>query len=102
MNSRRQFLELGAAGGVLAAVPASSAWADQGVTRDQIVIGSIQDLSGPLVTLGKPIQNGMIMRAEQINAEGGIHGRKIRLVVEDLIGLMRYSWQMISKISERI
>jgi branched-chain amino acid transport system substrate-binding protein len=83
MNSRRQFLELGAAGGVLAAVPASSAWADQGITRDQIVLGSIQDLSGPLVTLGKPIQNGMIMRAEQINAEGGIHGRKIRLVVED-------------------
>ena len=83
MQSRRQFLELGAAGGVLAAIPASSAWADQGVTRDQIVIGSIQDLSGPLVTLGKPIQNGMIMRTEQINADGGIHGRKLKLVVED-------------------
>lgn len=83
MKSRRQFLELGAAGGALAMFPASHARADQGVTRDQIVIGTIQDLSGPLVTLGKPIQNGMIMRVEQINADGGIHGRKIRLVVED-------------------
>ena len=83
MKSRRQFLELGAAGSALAVLPASTAWADQGITRDQIVIGSIQDLSGPLVTLGKPIQNGMIMRVEQINADGGIHGRKLRLVVED-------------------
>ena len=83
MQSRRQFLELGAAGGALTMIPASTAWADQGITRDQITIGTIQDLSGPLVTLGKPIQNGMIMRAEQINADGGIHGRKIRLIVED-------------------
>lgn len=83
MNSRRRFLELGAAGGAASVLPLGSAWADQGVSRDQIVLGSIQDLSGPLVTLGKPIQNGMILRVEQLNADGGIHGRKLRLIVED-------------------
>jgi branched-chain amino acid transport system substrate-binding protein len=83
MTSRRQILELGAAGGALAMFPAGHALANQGVTRDQIVLGSIQDLSGPLVTLGKPIRNGMVMRVEQINEQGGINGRKIRLVVED-------------------
>jgi len=83
MTSRRQFIEMGAAGTALATLPAGAAWANQGVSKDQIVIGTIQDLSGPLVTLGKPIQNGMILRAEQINATGGIHGRKIKLNVED-------------------
>ncbi len=83
MNSRRRFLELGAAGGAASVLPLGAAWADQGVSRDQIVLGSIQDLSGPLVTLGKPIQNGMILRVEQLNADGGIHGRKLRLIVED-------------------
>lgn len=57
--------------------------ADQGVGRSEIVIGTIQDLSGPIAVLGKPIQNGMILRVEQLNAAGGIHGRKLKLVVED-------------------
>jgi branched-chain amino acid transport system substrate-binding protein len=83
MTTRRQILETGAAAGALAMLPAGKAFANQGVTRDQIVLGSIQDLSGPLVTLGKPIRNGMIMRVEQINAQGGINGRRLRLVVED-------------------
>ncbi len=83
MTSRRQFIEIGAAGTALATLPMGAAWANQGISKDQIIIGTIQDLSGPLVTLGKPIQNGMILRAEQINAVGGIHGRKIKLNVED-------------------
>jgi len=34
-----------------------------GVRR--IVIGSIQDLSGPIAVLGKPVQNGMILRTDR-------------------------------------
>jgi len=60
-----------------------AAHATQGVSKNEIVVGSIQDISGPVNFLGKPIQNGMILRAEQINASGGINGRKIKLVVED-------------------
>ncbi|MDT3737573.1 MAG: ABC transporter substrate-binding protein [Denitratisoma sp.] len=55
----------------------------QGVTKDQIVLGSIQDLSGPLAGFSKPARNGMQMRVDEINAAGGVHGRKIKLVVED-------------------
>lgn len=54
-----------------------------GVTRDEIVVGSIQDLSGPIALLGAPTVNGMRMRFEDANAAGGVHGRKLRLVVED-------------------
>ena len=67
-----------------AATLAWSAQAQQmGVTKDQIVLGSIQDLSGPLAGFSKPAKNGMQMRVDEINASGGVHGRKIKLVVED-------------------
>lgn len=55
----------------------------QGVSRNEIVIGTAQDLSGPIVALSKPAVNGMRMRVEEINEVGGIHGRKLKLVVED-------------------
>ena len=55
----------------------------QGVTRTEIVIGTAQDLSGPIVGFSKPTVNGMRMRVDEINELGGIHGRKLRLVVED-------------------
>ncbi len=54
-----------------------------GVSADEIVLGSIQDLSGPIAVLGAPTRDGMLMRLEEANAAGGIHGRKLRLVVED-------------------
>jgi len=55
----------------------------QGVSQNEIVIGSIQDLSGPIAMLGKPVQNGQILAVEQWNANGGINGRKLRLIIED-------------------
>ena len=63
---------------------AGGAWAQtQGISKNEIVIGTIQDLSGPVVSYSKPVVNGMRMRVDEINAEGGIHGRKLKLVVED-------------------
>ena len=55
----------------------------QGVTKDEIVIGTIQDLSGPVSPFGKAARNGIQLRVDEINEQGGIHGRKIRLIVED-------------------
>lgn len=85
MIDRRTFLARSAlaGAGVAAGSLHLSARAAQGVSKNEIVIGSIQDLSGPVVALGKPIHNGMIMHTEQVNANGGINGRKIRLVIED-------------------
>ncbi|MEK7738134.1 MAG: ABC transporter substrate-binding protein, partial [Pseudomonadota bacterium] len=45
--------------------------------------GSLQDLSGPIATLGAHFRNGTQMRFDEENAEGGIHGRRLRLVIED-------------------
>lgn len=57
--------------------------ASQGVGRNEIVIGSIQDLSGPIAGFGKQVRYGMMLRVDEINEQGGVHGRKLRLIVED-------------------
>ena len=55
----------------------------QGVSKDTITLGSIQDLSGPLAGFGKQIRMGMQLRVDEINEQGGINGRKLALKVED-------------------
>lgn len=65
----------------LASVPAQAQ--SQGVSKTEITLGSIQDLSGPLAGFGKQIRNGMMLRVNELNEQGGINGRKIKLIVED-------------------
>ncbi|WP_299660275.1 ABC transporter substrate-binding protein [uncultured Ruegeria sp.] len=73
----------------LAAVTALTAtatmgWAQtQGVSDDEIVIGSVNDLSGIFAAVGVPATKGANVVFDRVNAEGGVHGRKIRFVVED-------------------
>jgi branched-chain amino acid transport system substrate-binding protein len=55
----------------------------QGVTRNEILIGTIQDLSGPLAGYGKAARNGMLLRIAELNEQGSVHGRKLKLAVED-------------------
>ncbi|HWH80670.1 MAG TPA: ABC transporter substrate-binding protein [Burkholderiaceae bacterium] len=55
----------------------------QGVSKDEIVVGSIQDLSGPIAGFGKQVRNGMLLRVDEINEQGGINGRKLKIIVED-------------------
>ena len=54
-----------------------------GVTKTEITLGSIQDLSGPLAGFGKQVRYGMMLRVDEANETGGINGRKIKLIVED-------------------
>ena len=66
------------------ALAASGALAQQqGVTKDEIVLGTIQDLSGTIAAFGKQTRLGMMLRVDEINEQGGINGRKIKLLVED-------------------
>ena len=56
---------------------------NQGVSKTEITVGSIQDLSGPIAGFGKQVRLGMMLRVDEINEQGGVHGRKVKLVVED-------------------
>lgn len=55
----------------------------QGVTDTEVVIGSNQDMSGIFAAFGAPAVKAAGMYFDEINAKGGIHGRKIKFVVED-------------------
>ena len=57
--------------------------AEPGLSDTEIVIGLFGPLSGPLVGFGLDPINAAKMWYDDINAKGGIHGRKIRLVIED-------------------
>jgi branched-chain amino acid transport system substrate-binding protein len=56
---------------------------NQGISDAEIVVGTHEDLSGPVKGWGVPVSNGMKMAAEEINAAGGVSGRKIKLIIED-------------------
>jgi branched-chain amino acid transport system substrate-binding protein len=57
--------------------------AQQGVSKSEILVGTIQDMSGPLASFGKQARFGMQLRIDELNEQGGVHGRKIKLLLED-------------------
>ncbi|HEX7547878.1 MAG TPA: ABC transporter substrate-binding protein, partial [Candidatus Methylomirabilis sp.] len=60
---------------LLAGVPAPAA--------DEILVGNIQDLSGPNKAFGLATVNGVQMYFDQVNAAGGINGKKLKIVSYD-------------------
>jgi branched-chain amino acid transport system substrate-binding protein len=67
----------------LGACAALSQAQQQGVSKNEILIGTIQDLSGPIAGYGKQARNGMQLRVDEANEQGGLYDRKLKLVVED-------------------
>ncbi|MBI4619399.1 MAG: ABC transporter substrate-binding protein [Desulfobacterales bacterium] len=55
----------------------------RGVTKDSIIIGSIADHTGPTSNIGVVMVEAYKNFIRHINDEGGINGRKIKLVAED-------------------
>jgi branched-chain amino acid transport system substrate-binding protein len=55
----------------------------QGKNSKEIVIGEYGSLTGNTATFGTSTKNGSEMAFREINAEGGVLGRQVRLIVED-------------------
>ncbi len=55
----------------------------QGVSDTEVLIGSNQDMSGVFAAFGAPAMTAANLYFDEVNANGGVHGRKIRLVIED-------------------
>lgn len=64
-------------GSVLAGCSKSSA------NSDTINIGAIGPLTGPASTYGQSVKNGAELYLEQVNADGGVDGKKLSLLFED-------------------
>lgn len=96
--NRRQLMA-GAAG--LLAAPAiigKARAATRGVTDTEIVIGMMTDLSGVTAVQGTNAANAIRMAFEDINAKGGIHGRKIRFIAEDMEYMVPKAVQAMNKL----
>ena len=52
----------------------------------EIVVGCLQDITGPTSSLGKMVQQGALHAIEEINAAGGVQGKTIRMITYDTKG----------------
>ena len=57
--------------------------ADPGFTDTEILIGDVEPLTGPPAILGVGHTIGVKIAIAEVNAAGGINGRKIKYVLED-------------------
>lgn len=69
-----------------------------GVSDKEIVLGMHIDLSGPAAAGASQLRNGTQLRVDEANAAGGIHGRKIRLIVEDNAGTPQQGVRAVQKL----
>jgi len=74
---RGSFAAAIALGAMIAGQPAL---AEDGVTADTITFGQAAVLEGPASALGLGMQKGLNAAFDEINAKGGVHGRKIKLI----------------------
>lgn len=82
MKFSLKILMAGVSGAAL--VASASAFAEtRGVTDTEIVVGSHTALTGPVAPWGTGSIAGTRMAFAEANEKGGIHGRKIKLIVED-------------------
>lgn len=72
------------AGGSTAPSTAPTGTPDAG--GEEILIGCLQDITGPTSSLGKMVEAGATWGVEEINANGGVNGKKIRMITYDTKG----------------
>jgi branched-chain amino acid transport system substrate-binding protein len=69
---------------LLAAAASPDARADEiGVNKDRILFGQAAALAGPSSALGQGMRQGILAAFSEINAKGGVHGRKLELISRD-------------------
>lgn len=61
-------------------LPPGSARADElGVTNDSIMFGQVAALEGPSAALGQAARQGLLAAFNELNAKGGVYGRRLKL-----------------------
>ncbi|WP_332688799.1 ABC transporter substrate-binding protein [Bosea sp. (in: a-proteobacteria)] len=74
--------------------------ADPGVSDTEIKIGDVSIMTGPAAFVGRGFAIGSKVAMEEINAAGGINGRKIVVVTEDDGYIPSRSFQALTKLLE--
>lgn len=68
---------------------------------NEIVIGQYASLTGSEATFGISSDNGLKMAVEEINSQGGILGKQIKLVTEDNQGKTNETQTVVQKLIQR-
>ncbi|MQR00131.1 ABC transporter substrate-binding protein [Glaciimonas soli] len=63
--------------------PWSASFAENGITDQKIVLGQSAAFSGPAAQLGIEMHAGAKAYFDEINAQGGVYGRRIEIVTAD-------------------
>ena len=69
--------------GAIALASLGPATAEDGVSADSITFGQAAVLEGPASALGQGMRTGIQAAFDEINARGGVHGRKLKLISRD-------------------
>lgn len=51
--------------------------------EEPLVIGVINPTTGPFAAYGGPVRDGILLAVDEVNATGGVSGRKLEVVMED-------------------
>ncbi|QPF93442.1 ABC transporter substrate-binding protein [Bradyrhizobium commune] len=83
MKSFRSAIRLALAVTLLAMAARAASGEEVGVSEDAILFGQAAALEGPSSALGQRMRQGIVAAFTEINAKGGIHGRKLQLISRD-------------------
>ncbi len=68
---------------LLAMATGAATGEEVGVSEDAILFGQAAALEGPSSALGQRLRHGIVAAFTEINAKGGVHGRKLQLISRD-------------------
>lgn len=99
--SKKAWIGIAAALGVILIVTLRFANGLTGLAQggEPFRIGAIDPLTGPFAAYGEPVRDGMLLAVDEINAKGGINGRKIELLLEDDGGDPKVSVNAFTKLA---
>lgn len=84
--------------GLVLGASAVCAMAQQGVTDTEILLGEVNPLSGISAVGSLGLSAGTKLAVAEANAEGGVNGRKLRLISEDDGGVVARAIQSMRKL----
>lgn len=82
----------------LACVQKGGNTSSSGAAGDTIRVGVYVDLTGQTSSFGQSTRNGIQLAVDEINAAGGINGKKMEIIVEDDQGRPEQAKTVVSKL----
>ncbi len=98
MKTLKKLVTAAAASTFMIAASHAAGHGVQGVTDTEVLVGGHHDLSGPFAAFSGPAVKAAQLVFDEVNANGGIHGRTLRYVVEDHASQTPKAIQAINKL----